>query len=156
MKSRIVIIFATVMFCFSVANGCSCSDPSVRTKIRESDLIFSGEVVKFENLNETANKGLFSRLFFYKVLFKVEKRWKGKKKSQIEAYAQYDQPGMCGDLNLDVGQKLLIYAPFENGNYLIYRDCGPNRTLKYAEDEVKKLNSFPYRLFSVFYPYPKF
>ena len=135
----------------SVAIACSCDDPSVRQKYREADAVFVGEVISFKTWDNPVNK-----YFFYKVDFRVERQWKGKKQKVISAVASYDQPGMCNDLSLNVGEKFLIYTPLKKKQYIIYRECGPNRNAKSAKKEIKKVGSFWRRLFYDLFPYPKF
>lgn len=139
------------IFCVSISFACSCADPSVREKFRGSSVVFVGEVISFEALEKPTDN-----FFLDKAVFKVVEQWKGKKQAEISAIVSIDSPGMCGDLDLKVGEKFLIYAPKENNQYAIYRDCGPSIPYKYADKEIKKLDSFWYRLFSDFYPYPKF
>ncbi len=150
MFNKYIFAITFILLGFSVSHACSCADPSVREKFRDSSIVFVGEVVSFEKLDEPVEKS-----FFFKVVFKVEKQWKGKKQKEIMAIAPFDNPGMCGDLDLSVGQKILVYAPKIQGYYAVYRDCGPNRYAKSAKKEIKKLNGFWNRLYYDLFPYPK-
>ncbi len=150
------ILFVLLTFGSSLAYACSCADPSVRQKFRDSDAVFVGEVTEFKERPEDKTEDEDLKYFFYRVTFKVEKQWKGKRQSQIAALASFDVPGMCNDLDLSVGKRILVFAPREHGQLLIYRECGPSRSADYAKDEIKKLGDFFYRTYTFFYPYPKF
>jgi hypothetical protein len=122
----------------------------VREKFRAADSIFVGTLVEMSPANPTGDFPLAANT----VKFKVEKRWKGAGKPEVTAIANYDQPGWCGDLNLTVGERYLIYADRVKGRLLIYTDCGPNRNAKNAAEEIARLNSFKFRFFARLYPYP--
>ena len=98
---------------------------------------------------------MISHLAISLAKFKVERQWKGPRQRQITAIVDIDQAEMCGDLNLQVGNLYLIYAPLDKGRPHIYTDCGPNRQAEYAENEITKLKSFWFRLYARIYPYPK-
>ena len=139
----------------SFAYACSCADPSQRERFRKSKAVFLGEVLEYkERPGVETNEDL--KFFPYQVTFKVEKQWKGKRQPEITAFASFDSPGMCGDLDLQMGERFLIYAPYKYEHLLIYRDCGPNRIAENAEDEIKRLGNFFFRTTTFFYPYPKF
>ena len=139
----------------SFAYACSCADPSQRERFRKSKAVFLGEVLEYkERPGVETNEDL--KFFPYQVTFKVQKQWKGKRQPEITAFASFDSPGMCGDLDLQMGERFLIYAPYKYEHLLIYRDCGPNRIAENAEDEIKRLSNFFFRTTTFFYPYPKF
>ncbi|MEJ7578335.1 MAG: hypothetical protein WKF74_15170 [Pyrinomonadaceae bacterium] len=138
----------------SLAYSCSCADPSQRQRFRESGAVFVGEVLEFKERSDLEIRENL-KLFPFQVRFKVERQWKGRRQSEITALASLDWKGMCGDLDLQVGKRFLIYAPRKYGQLLIYRDCGPNREVEYAKDEIKRLGNFFFRAYTLFYPYPK-
>lgn len=138
----------------TLAFACSCADRSQRQRFREANSIFVGEVIEYkERTVDEPNEDL--KQFFYDVAFKIEKQWKGKRQSQIRARATYDSPGMCGDLDLRVGKRILVYASRKYGQLVIYRDCGPNLEADHAKDEIKNLSNFFFRAYTFLYPYPK-
>lgn len=147
--------FILLTFGSSLAYACSCGDPSLRQKFRSSDAVFVGKVIEFKDRPDFKSVEELNE-FFYEVIFKVEKQWKGERRSEIKAFADFDTPGTCNDLDLSVGKRILVFAPREHGELLIYRDCGPNRSADHARDEIKKLGSFFYRTYAFFYPFPKF
>lgn len=139
----------------SMAYSCSCADPSQRQRFRDSQSVFLGEVLEFKDSSGVEiNEDL--KYFPYQVTFKVEKQWKGKRQSRITALAGFDVPGMCNDLDLQIGKRFLIYAPRKYDRLLIYRECGPSREAEYAKEEIKRLGDFIFRTYTFFYPYPKF
>ena len=152
---QISIFFILLMSGSLLAYACSCADISQRGRFRESKAVFLGEVLEYkERTGIETNEDL--KYFPYQVTFKVEKQWKGKRQSQIMALADFDSPGWCGDLDLSIGKRILIYAPSKHGQLIIYRDCGPNIPTEYAKDEIKNLSNFFFRAYTFFYPYPKF
>jgi hypothetical protein len=153
LSSRLIIFVVLVIFGSTAAYACSCADPSQRERFRKSNSVFLGEVLEYRQLRD--DEPAFDTSFVYRVTFKVEKQWKGKRRSTISALAGFDDPGMCGDLDLSVGKRILIYAPRKRRELLIYRDCGPNRNAGHAKDEIKNLGNFFFRTYALFYPYPK-
>jgi hypothetical protein len=149
---RTFLLLALLTCSAPIAFSCSCADPSQREKFREANTVLLGEVTEIRESKETDKN--FSTYPFL-VRFKVERQWKGAKKQEFVALADYDNPGMCGDLDLKVGERFLIYAYREKGRLLIVTDCGPNRRAEYAEEEIEKLDSFWFRMFARLYPFPK-
>jgi hypothetical protein len=124
----------------SAASGysCSCADPSPREKFRAAKAVFVGRIIDVKP--NTKGKGDL-QYFPEVVTFRVEQQWKGAKQSEIVVLASSDWIGMCGDLELTVGENYLIYAHGKKGKLVIHRDCGPNLLLKYAADEIKELQT---------------
>jgi hypothetical protein len=148
--AQIACILSLILFGAAEAFACSCANPSVREKFRAANSVFIGQVTELNAFGPTNDFPLAE----YLVKFKVEKRWKGSKKPEISAIANFDRRGWCGDLNLTVGERYLIYADHERGQLLIQTDCGPNMNLKDAGDEMKRLDDFWFWLFARLYPYP--
>ena len=138
------VIFQTflliALIAFSSTLAFSCSSGSQDERFERAKAVFLGKVVTFKKRTEKLSKDF--DFYPFDVTFKVEKQWKGKKQSEIFALASYDWEGMCGDLNLRVGERFLIYAFHRGGKFLILRDCSPNREAKYAKDEIKRLDDF--------------
>jgi hypothetical protein len=126
---------------------------SVRHRFRYSDAVFVGKVLELTPTEPTKD----FPIAMYVVKFEVERRWKGARGREVTAIADFDQKGWCGDLNLTVGERYLIYAPREKGRLRVLTDCGPNRDLKWKETgaEIKQLDSFWLRTKARLYPYPK-
>ena len=147
-----------MLLCSPEAYSCSCADPSAREKFRSADLVFVGQAVDY---NEAPSN---DHAINYIVTFKVEKRWKGPKGSEITLAWMFDSPGMCNDLPLVKGERYLIYSGRQTVNYkghkkeelIVETDCGPNHLAKYHEKEIRKLNDFWFRMFARMYPFPKF
>ena len=148
------VALAAFLLCLSAREvyACSCADPSVREKFRAADAVFVGKVLEMTPYGPTED----FPLAIYLVRFGVERRWKGSVGREVTAVADFDMPNMCGDLKLAVGETFLIYAPREKGRLRVLTDCGPNRNVKYAGEEMKQLGSFWFRSYARLYPYPKF
>lgn len=156
---QFVILFALLTFGATLAFACDCDSQSQRQRFRAANSVFVGEVLDFKVRPEIeaeteTNEDL--KNFPYQVTFRVEKQWKGKRQSKISAFAAFDNPGFCGDLELKIGKRFLIYAPRDYGQLIVYRDCGPNREAEYVKDEIKNLSNFFFRTSAFFYPFPKF
>ncbi|CAN5498212.1 hypothetical protein BH10ACI2_BH10ACI2_21460 [soil metagenome] len=149
------LITTIVLLSYSAVFGCSCSNPSLRQKFRAADSVFVGEVTSFKERKWNTSEPDDLQFMPFDVDFAVEKQWKGQRLSEVNALADLDIPGMCGDLDLQVGKRFLIFAPRKFGRLLIYRDCGPNREAQYSEKEIKKLNTVIFRFSSFLFPFPK-
>lgn len=148
--SQLAFTLAIMLGSAPQALACSCADPSVREKFRAADSVFVGSLIE---ITPTDTAGDFPSAA-HLVKFKVEKRWKGARTSVIVAVANYDRPGWCGDLSLTAGERYLIYADRQEGRFVVQTDCGPNRNVKNAPEEIKRLNGFWFRLFARLHPYP--
>ena len=124
---------------------CSCAGYTEREKFRKADYVFLGQVI------DIADSG--QDYFIYAVKFKVEKQWKGAKRTELIVNFDFDDPGMCGDLNLAKGKRFLIYAYRKQEGIVSYTDCGPNLQNEYAAGSMKKLNRPMYRLLVRLYPF---
>jgi hypothetical protein len=149
---QIALTLAVILIGSTEVFPCSCADPGVREKFRAADSVFLGTLIEMIPTNPSEDFPLATNT----VRFKVEKRWKGARKSEVTAVANYDRPGWCGDLNLTVGERYLIYADRVKGRLLIYADCGPNLNVRNAAQDMKRLNGFWFRLLARLYPYPAF
>jgi len=153
---QIIAFFTLLAFGSSLAYACECDELSQRRKFRDADAVFVGEVLLFgERAGLNTNKDF--ELFPYLVTFKVEKQWKGKRQSEISAFADLKGGGMCEGFEMLVGERFLVYAQRKSGFLLVRRSfCSPNKNAKYAQDEIKNLNNFFFRAYTFLYPYPKF
>lgn len=153
---QISIFFILLTFGASLAYSCDCDWQSARQKFRDADAVFVGEVLDFkERTGVNTNKDF--ELFPYEVTFKVEKQWKGKRQSEITAFAGLKGGGMCEGFDMPVGKRFLIYAPRKSGQLLINRYfCSGNWAAESAKGEIQKLGNFFYRTYTFFYPFPKF
>ena len=144
------LILTLFILSTSTAYSCSCAYPSIREKFRASDLVFVGQVVEIKDAPLIKDS-----LFLHSVTLKVEKIWKGKRRPEITVLWAWDNPGMCNGLLLVKGERYLIYTSREKEGYGVYPDCGTNYLAKDVAEEIKKLNSFWFRLFARLYPFPK-
>ncbi len=149
--TKICIFFALLFVVNITIFACSCADPSQRQKFRMSNSVFLGEVTEIRDSNEKSED---LKYYFYEVKFKVQKQWKGKKSKEIIILADYDTPGMCGDLGLKVGKRFLIYSRNSLGKLVVNQDCPISRNDEYAKDEIKNLDNFFFRIYSFMFPFP--
>jgi hypothetical protein len=123
----------------------------VREKFRDADVVFPGQALEIEEEVATDNYSYPTG-----VKFKADRYWKGNAQNAQIIYFGFDNPGFCGDLPLAKGERYLVYAYRKKGRLVTQIDCGPNRNAKYAEDEIKKLDKFSFRIFAWLFPFPKF
>ena len=153
---QIIIFFVLLAIGTSLAYACECDERSQRRRFRDANAVFVGEVLLFgERAGLNTNKDF--ELFPYLVTFKIEKRWKGKRQSEITAFADLKGSGMCEGFEMPVGEHFLIYAKRKSGFLIVSRSfCSPNKKVKDAQDEIKNLNNFFFRAYTFLYSYPKF
>jgi hypothetical protein len=135
--AQVTLMLVMLLLNAASAYSCSCADPSPREKFRAAKAVFVGKII---DVKPSAEKKGDLQYFPEVVKFSVEKQWKGARKSEIIVLASYDWIGMCGDLELIVGEQYLVYAHRKQGRLVIHRDCGPNMFLRYAADEIKVLD----------------
>lgn len=153
---QIIIFFVLLTIGSSLAYACECDEWSQRRRFRDADTVFVGEILLFgERAGLNTNKDF--ELFPYLVTFKIEKQWKGKRHSEITAFADLKGGGMCEGFEMPVGGHFLIYAKRKSGFLIVSRSfCSPNKKVEDAQDEIKNLNNFFFRAYTFLYPYPKF
>ena len=153
---QIIMFFILLTFGSLLSYGCECNERSQRRKFRDADVVFVGEVILFgERAGLNTNRDF--ELFPFLVTFKVQKQWKGKRQSEISAFADLKGGGMCEGLEMPVGESFLIYAKHKSGFLLVRRSfCSPNKNVKDAEHEINNLNNFFFRAYTFLYPYPIF
>ena len=133
-NSRILMALVFVLSCAGYVFPCTCGVPPLEEEFKESSAVFIGEITGLERWPVGR--------YEYSVKFKVDTAWKGIIGSEIEMFAAYDMPGMCNDLRLSPGEKYLVYADTDkDGCLYIARDCGPTANVKYAAEDVKRLQS---------------
>ena len=153
---QIIIFFVLLTIGTSLAYACECDERSQRRRFRDADAVFVGEVLLFGE-RVGLNKSKDFELLPYLVTFKVEKQWKGKRQSEITAFADLKGGGMCEGFEMPVGERFLIYAKHKSGFEIVSRSfCSPNKKVKDAQNEIKNLNNFFFRAYTFLYPLPKF
>lgn len=144
MKSLLHVLFVVCLFTISasIVQACSCADPSQRSKFRRADVVFLGEITRYTFLGNISKDSQLVQ----SASFQVKRQWKGAKQKEIRLLLPIDGPGTCGDMPLTVGMQYLVYAYREKEGLVTYGDCGPNVPAGYANEDIKKLNSFWFRL----------
>ena len=133
-RVRLLSALLFVLFCAGHAHPCTCYNPSLERKLKESGAVFVGEITGIEPVSV--------KYYAYSVRFKVDEAWKGVAGAEIEMFAGYDVPGRCNDLSLATGRKYLVYADIDKDGCLsIARECGPTAYLSDAAEEVAQLRS---------------
>lgn len=124
-------LISALLFWLAVPNKsaiCDCTPATVSQKLSNSELIFSGEILKVSEGNE--------------VTFKVIQQWKGETKKEIDVFV-FDLPQMCGDMAIRRGIQYLIYASKDEkkeGKWITSGDCENNIILHRANFDLKMLD----------------
>ena len=142
---RAALLLALFMLAPLKAFPCSCADIPQRKVFRASKTVFLGEYIdSFPSTDKD---------FLLAARFRVVKQYKGERKPEQVLLWGFDIPHMCGDLKLEKGERYLIYADREKQSLIVHADCGRSSHIKYAGDDIKKLDSFFYRLAYRIYPF---
>ena len=139
---QIAIAVGLLVVCTARVQACSCADPSQRKKFRTADVVFLGEIVERHYLSDLPKDALFMQ----SVTFSVKRQWKGPKQKQLSVLFDFDAPGWCSDMPLIVGREYLTYVYREKAGWASFTDCGPNVEKSLATEDMKKLDSFWFRL----------
>ena len=119
------------------AYACSCMDVPLKNDIRDSDVVFSGEVRSIDEEATDGGSGIMAAPG--RITFAVEDSWKGVTMETVDAYGQ--------------GDGVNCYNPFEEGEaYLVYASrakeadaplknvgCGETKPLEGAEADLRRL-----------------
>jgi hypothetical protein len=127
---RTLLLFAFVGLSASAAYPCSCEFSKASKKLREAKAVFVGEVVKIGR-NEKDKSATVA------IKFKVERRWKGAKDSEITVVSAPAICCTCG-LRVSVGTKYLIYA-YEIGEGQLETSLCSSMPLERAAEELAVL-----------------
>lgn len=150
MKTSFFVFVICVLMLFAAANetlACSCAsaflkttlNQAVREAYKDSDAVFSGEVLKIDK-NPNSN--------FAAVKFKVDKNWKGKN-SSILSVRTAASSAECG-YYFEIGKKYLVYAYRDNRSLHVsicsrtaLLDADPDPAILNKIKRRGKLKSFP-------------
>lgn len=125
MKRQILIGLATLgaLAIFSpAALACSCVyQPTNKAAFRKASAVFVGEVVSKSTPKVPASWDDDDKAPFVSdvVTFKVEKRWKGARNSEVDAWLDV-RYSHCSGMQFREGEKYLIYADSYKGSLIIY------------------------------------
>lgn len=154
--SKIILaVVATVILCQAAALGCTCVEaPKTSTAFRKAKTVFVGEVVyvaehshypkRWEEDDHDGDPLPFIRL----VTFKIEKSWKGARRSEVEVWIDVGFFN-CSGLNFRMGEKYLVYAREHKGSLVLYW-CSHSALVERfpseeASKQIKQLESFSSR-----------
>jgi hypothetical protein len=145
MKHFVLLVGALLLAALSASEAfsCSCSDFSQRDAFRKANAVFTGQFISYGVIPKDADT-------YPTIKFKVEKMWKGEKRSEIEI-ATYDlNPSVCGE-GFVLGEKYLVYA---YGKKLVARTvCDRSTKVEYASEDIKRLNGLWFRLSARLWPF---
>ena len=105
-----------------VAHGCSCTYlPKNSTAFRKAKAVFVGEVVSRTQTKLPAKWDDEENVppVIYVLTFKVERRWKGARGSEVEAWLDL-RYSHCSGMTFREGEKYLVYADSYKGSLVIY------------------------------------
>ena len=126
------------------ARACTCVRGSPEEGLRESEAVFSGEVV---DVDEDADEDFVPGpppLHLNPVTFEIEESWKGVSEGQQQIVVRGDGPGASCGIQFREGKRYLVYASRggegEDGP-LGTGVCEGTKPLAAAEDDLQVLNS---------------
>ncbi len=135
----ILLILALVVFSQNI-NACDYNIPSLRKQFRDSKNVFVGEILDISDAPKES-KSSKKRLVSAMVKFRIEKSWKGTKDKEISLLS--DLLLMPCDGNpfeyFEKGEKYLIFSEKDYVYYIL------STKLKFADDKIRKLDSFWFR-----------
>ena len=152
MRRQVIAVLALTGFILvpPAALGCSCVYlPKHSTAFRKASAVFIGEVVSTSRPKLPGNwDSEHAPPVMDFVTFKVERRWKGARKSEVDAWV--DMRFNCGSLRFRVGEKYLVYADSYKGSLVIYwcekASLTESLSSEGAQQRVKQLNSRQFRM----------
>jgi hypothetical protein len=149
MKSKIAVAVTSFLFPLlwtPVAFPCTCIIKKHRTDFRQAKAVFVGRVIEIDR-----NRMIPERLsggVIYSARIRIEKAWKGSRKSEVAVFTWRDFG--CGGFDFQPSEKYLVYV-FDN-ELIAYTTCSRTRHYERSSDEtdkeLKQLDSFWFRLFA--------
>jgi hypothetical protein len=139
-----VFVVTAIALCASDAYPCSCAESSTRKAFRKAAAVFVGQVVEIK-INDKAPRDSSSP---FAVRLKVEKTWKGVKGPEITVSSAQGIIGCA--TRFAEGDRVLVYAYDKELEASI---CTRSRHIAGASEDMKKLNSFWFRLFALVFPF---
>jgi hypothetical protein len=128
--------------------ACSVTISPLRKDFRWADTIFVGEVTdildKPDGIYGTERYPVFGI-----VKFRVEKSWKGSNEDELTIPSDVAGGRYCPD-DFDSFKKGEKYLVFAKRNYVPF---GMSTKLQFAEDKLRRLDSFWFRTWARVYPY---
>jgi hypothetical protein len=148
-------LFVCSLLCLgaTAAYSCTCLQISHRKEFRQSDVIFSGQVISItEDRSYRPPKLQVSPIIQkridstkrYLVNFKVERKFKGQAGKEIPL-TSYESDGPCSGMTFTKGERYLIYADRKEGRLEDGGLCSRTRKLDSSSKEFRDLNSFWFR-----------
>jgi hypothetical protein len=119
-KRSVLLMKVALLAALSLAPAfaCTCLSHPVRTKRKNSDIIFRGTIVELRGTVKSTTPNLALDMG-KTVVFKVSRVWKGKVGTTVEMHAWAETSGCVGfnENYLVVGNELLVYASGKAGQY---------------------------------------
>ncbi len=132
--------------------ACTCEIEPIRKAFRKSKAVFIGKAISIDD------KSLDKNNFYpFEVTFKVKKSWKGAKEDKITVKAAYPNSfeNQCISFKIEKGNEYMIFA--RTDKLLVKTECSNSyiieRDDKFHQKNVKKLDSFWFRLWTKIYPF---
>jgi hypothetical protein len=142
------ILILVMIFGAGSVNACSIDLPSLREQFRESKHVFVGEILEISDAPEKLRKSK-ERIINGAVRFRIQKRWKGAKETEISLLSDVVDFGCGGSVGnkLVKGEKYLIFA---RKDYVYFFEA---TKIADAGDKMKRLDDFGFRAWSRIYPF---
>ena len=157
-KNKIIVAgsaFLLSLLLAPTAFPCSCNIEKHRTDFRRANAVFLGQVVGIDRGIDRTER--FSEGVIYSARFKVERVWKGSRKSEVAVFVKIYLFNCGGRFDFQPGEKYLVYVFNDENKLVTYTEC--SRTRPYSrssvetDKELKQLGSFWFRLFARVNPF---
>ena len=131
MKLLVCLAFflSSIAFNAPVAYSMSCVTTSVKEEFKEAQFVFVGRVVTATPVSDD--------YFHYAVKFLIEKQWKGNVQKELMVLIA---PSLYEGTPFIKGNQYLIFAYYHHQGLITGGDCGPDRPIEDAGEEIKELD----------------
>ncbi len=130
--------------------ACSCEPPNQRKAFRKARAIFIGEVLEIKESKNQKIADFLGLATVYDIKFKVEKSWKGVKKSEISVVSDNGKL-VCYGFDFHLGKKYLVYA--NKDDLVVISHCMRTVSLATTSEDIPNLNNFFFRLAARILPF---
>ena len=138
--SKIILaVVATVILCQTAALGCTCVElPKNSTAFRKAKAVFVGEVVYAAEHSHSPERWGDDHVPFIRIVtFKIEKSWKGARRSEVEVWVDVGFSN-CSSYRFREGEKYLVYAREYKGSLVLYWCSHSALAISFPSEEASK------------------
>lgn len=141
------ILILVVILGVNSVNACTIIIPSLREQFRESKHVFVGELLEISDAPQNLQNSK-ERIISGVVKFRIQKRWKGAKETEISLLSDIFDSG-CGNKlsHFEKGKKYLVFARKDYAYFFEATEFAK------AGEKIKRLDDFGFRAWARIYPF---